>query len=132
MAQSAVSSQATFSLKTFLTAAVIGAFGGFLGGLVGVGGGIIMVPLMVSYLRLTQHQAIATSLGVVLIVGTSGASVYLVRGDWDWLTVIGLAAGGIVGAYIGARAMARLSADRLRLIFSIVMLAVGMKFVFFP
>ncbi len=98
----------------------------------GVGGGIIMVPLMVSYLRLTQHQAIATSLGVVLVVGMSGASVYFIRGDWDWLTMIELAAGGIVGAYVGARVMARLSADRLRLIFPLVMLGVGMKFVFFP
>ena len=132
MAQFASASHANFSLKTFFTAAVIGALGGFLGGLVGVGGGIIMVPLMVSYLRLTQHQAIATSLGVVLVVGMSGASVYFIRGDWDWPTMIELAAGGIVGAYVGARVMARLSADRLRLIFSLVMLGVGMKFVFFP
>ena len=103
-----------------------------MGGLVGVGGGIIMVPLMVTYLRLTQHQAIATSLGVVLIVGTSGASVYLVRGDWDWLTMIGLATGGIFGAYVGAKVMAKLSSDTLRLIFSLVMLTVGAKFLFFP
>ena len=91
-----------------------------------------MVPLMVTYLRLTQHQAIATSLGVVLIVGTSGASVYLVRGDWDWLTMVGLAAGGLVGAYAGAKVMVKLSSDTLRLIFSFVMLAVGAKFLFSP
>ncbi len=55
---------------------VIGLLGGFFGSLVGLGGGVVMIPLMISMLKFTQHQAHGTSLVAVVVVGAVGAATY--------------------------------------------------------
>ena len=90
-----------------------------------------MVPLMVAFLGLRQHQANATSGGVILFIAAAGFSVYMVRGQVAWLTLIGLAAGGVFGSYLGARTMVKLSSQRLRQVFGVVVLSVGTKLIFF-
>lgn len=53
----------------------IGLLAGILGGLLGIGGGIVMIPLMVGFLKVTQHKAHGTSLAAMVFVGTGGSAL---------------------------------------------------------
>ncbi|MBA4419429.1 MAG: permease, partial [Syntrophus sp. (in: bacteria)] len=63
---------------------VTGFSGGLLGGFVGIGGGIVMIPLMTHFLRLTQHQAHGTSLVAIIFTASIGAVTYATHGDVNW------------------------------------------------
>jgi hypothetical protein len=96
------------ALKRYWPAVLLGLVAGFQGGLFGVGGGIVMVPGMVLFLAIPQHRAHATSLAA-MIASSSAAVIPLAtnhRIDWD--TAGFLAAGSIVGAYLGARLFSRI------------------------
>ncbi len=103
----------------------IGAAGGFLAGLFGVGGGIVMVPLLVAAMRLDQHEAQAVSLAVMLPpVGIPGVLAYAqARGTLPWETMGLVAAGFAVGAFLGARVAVGLRTARLSRAFSVFLLA---------
>ena len=60
---------------------IIGFFGGLFGGLVGLGGGIVMIPLMTWLLKLSQHQAHGTSLVAIVFVSIVGAGAYFINGS---------------------------------------------------
>jgi uncharacterized membrane protein YfcA len=81
----------------------IGLCAGVFGGLVGIGGGLIMVPLMVGVLKLTQHDAHGTSLVALVFTGISGAVTYALNGSIDLTAAICLAATAMLTARAGAR-----------------------------
>ena len=108
---------------------VIGALGGTIGGLVGVGGGIVMVPMYVALGGFRQHLASGTSLGVMIAISLAGAIPYLVRGQWDWPLAGWLAFGAAVGVQVGTRVMTKLSSHLLRGLFGLLLLGVGMRMV---
>lgn len=81
----------------------IGLMAGFFGGLIGVGGGIIMIPLMVGIIKLTQHQAHGTSLVALVFTGIAGAATYASKGSVDVLAAVLLASTAIFTARAGAR-----------------------------
>ena len=76
---------------------------GIMSGLLGIGGGVFLVPIMVSYFAVTQHAAQATSLAVVIPTGVAGALVYGFHGNLDLPVTINLIVGSMLGASIGAR-----------------------------
>ena len=80
----------------------IGLGGGLLSGLLGVGGGIIMVPLLVLWAAYSQRDAHALSLGAIIPISIAGIATYGVAGEVRYWQALGLAAGSIVGARIGA------------------------------
>jgi hypothetical protein len=80
----------------------IGVLGGFFGGLVGLGGGVVMVPLMTGIAKLTQHKAHGTSLLAIVFTALAGALTYYYHGAADWLVAILLAVTAILTARIGA------------------------------
>lgn len=82
---------------------IIGLLGGFFGSLVGLGGGVVMIPLMISLLKFTQHQAHGTSLVAVAFVGAAGAATYAIYGTTDWKIAILLALTATVTARLGAQ-----------------------------
>ena len=82
---------------------VIGLAAGLFGGLVGVGGGVIMIPLMVGLLGMSQHRAHGTSLVALVFTGISGAVVYFQKGSVDIVDSLLLAAAAIFTASAGAR-----------------------------
>lgn len=91
-----------------LPAAVAGAFGGGnLSGLLGVGGGVVTVPIIHLLMRAPMPVAVTTSNFMIGITAAAGAYAYLVRGDIDPRfaapIVVGVTVGGIVGARVGAR-----------------------------
>ncbi|ABO50104.1 protein of unknown function DUF81 [Desulforamulus reducens MI-1] len=82
---------------------LIGLAAGFFGGLVGLGGGVIMIPLMVGILKMSQHQAHGTSLVALVFTGLSGAVTYALNGSVDIVASALLASTAIFTARAGAR-----------------------------
>ena len=86
-----------------LTAAfLIGLVAGLFGGLIGVGGGAIMIPLMVRHFKLSQHQGHGTSLMALVFTGLAGAFTYYLHGSVDFMAAGLLAAAAICTARFGA------------------------------
>ncbi|MDQ4071475.1 MAG: sulfite exporter TauE/SafE family protein [Actinomycetota bacterium] len=111
----------------------IGFLGGFLGSLLGVGGGFAMVPLQVLWAKVGQHRAVGTSLAVIVPVGLAGVAIYwLAGGRVDFRLAVPLVIGSVLGAYVGVRAMARLPEDKLRRAVALVLLVAGVKQLVFP
>jgi len=81
---------------------LIGIVAGMFGGLVGLGGGVVMIPLMVGVLKLTQHQAHGTSLVALVFTGVAGAITYALKGSVDLTASALLAATAIFTARFGA------------------------------
>ena len=85
-----------------------------LAGFLGLGGGVIMVPMMVGVFSFSQHHAHGTSLAIIPAVALVGAIIYALRGDVDWVLVATIGPGSIVGVIGGAKLMMRVPAQRLR------------------
>ena len=85
------------------TLGVIGAAAGALSGLLGIGGGILMVPAFSAWVGLPLKETIATSLACVGIFAIPGTITHAIQGDINWTFALALAAGVIPGARIGAQ-----------------------------
>jgi len=109
---------------------VTGVAAGFFSGLTGVGGGIVMVPLLTSRLRLSQHRAHATSLTIAVFVASAGVVGYWLRDHIEWGLVLWLALGGAIGAFLGATTMTRVPERQLRGLFGAFMLVVAVRLFF--
>jgi uncharacterized membrane protein YfcA len=108
-------------------AVAVGVAAGVLSGLLGVGGGIVMVPLLVAVVGLGQHEAHATSLAAIVPIAAVGAARFAAAGNVDPVLAALLAAGSLVGAPLGARLMARTHEDVLKLVFGALMIAVALQ-----
>ncbi|MDQ4126595.1 MAG: sulfite exporter TauE/SafE family protein [Actinomycetota bacterium] len=109
---------------------VAGIFIGSLSGLVGVGGGVMMVPLMVLGMGLTTKGAVSTSLAVVMFTGVIGAAGYVATGfrdPQDLLSLPPLIVGSMVGAPLGVRLRDRLPSGVIRVIFGAFMVIVALR-----
>lgn len=101
--------------KNILSSFFTGMTAGIIGGVMGIGGGVVLVPLLIKFFKIEQHKAHGTSLTIVFFIALSGAILYILRGDINWLLVAEIAAGSICGAVIGARLMLKIPRKRLRL-----------------
>jgi uncharacterized membrane protein YfcA len=110
-----------------LSGVLTGVGGGAFSGLTGVGGGAVMVPLLTSWLKLGQHRAHATSLAVITVVAAAGMIPYWLAGNIDWPLALTLLPGAVAGVYLGARAMLRVPALQLRLLFGAFLLFVAFR-----
>ncbi len=112
---------------------LIGLMAGILSGLVGVGGGIVLVPALVFFLGYTQHQAQGTSLGVltfpvVILAFLKYYSDTKAMGQPIDMKVIGLlAATFIIGGYFGSRLALKIDQDMLKKIFGVILLFTAFK-----
>ena len=119
--------------QLIITALLIGLAAGMLSGLVGVGGGIIMVPALVFFLSYTQHQAQGTSLAVLTLPVVILASVYYYyecrnAGTPIDLRVVGLLSiGFLVGGYFGSKLALALDQDLLKKIFAVILFYTALK-----
>lgn len=102
----------------------IGLVVGFANGLFGAGGGSLLVPAMQKFLKFETHKSHATALAVILPLSVISAIVYVWGVDVEWLKVLAVSAGGVVGGVIGAKLLKKLAAWWLHIIFG-TMLAVG-------
>ena len=107
---------------------LIGLFAGMLSGLIGVGGGIIIVPALVFFLGFTQHEAQGTSLGLLLLpVGILAVANYYKQGYVDIKVVVIMCAAFIIGGWLGSKLSLALPADTVKKIFAIVLFYTAIK-----
>ena len=119
------------SMTTIISLIIIGLLAGILSGLVGVGGGIVMVPLLVLFLGFSQHQAQGTSLAVLAIpVTVLAAFNYYNEGHVNWKYAIIMAVFFVVGSYFSSKFAISLDQKMLKKIFSIFIIAVAVKMLF--
>jgi uncharacterized membrane protein YfcA len=105
----------------------IGAVTGLTSGLFGVGGGIILVPILVILFKVNQHKAQATSLVVVALAAVTGAMTYALADSVAWLAVPFLIAGGLVGTLLGTIAVKKVKDRILKLVFGIFLVFVAIR-----
>jgi uncharacterized membrane protein YfcA len=113
----------SFALDPKLLA--IGVGGGLLSGLLGVGGGVVMVPLLVLWAAYPQREAHAISLGAIIPISIAGIATYGVAGEVRYWQALGLAAGAVVGAQIGALLLARIDERLLKIVFGTFLVGVA-------
>jgi uncharacterized protein len=107
-----------------------GIFIGSISGLVGVGGGVVMVPLMVLGMGLTTKQAVSTSLAVIMFTGLVGAAGYVATGFRDvqeLLSLPPLIIGSVIGAPLGVRVRDQLPESAVRIGFGVFMVIVALR-----
>lgn len=112
-----------------VTLVAIGFAAGIGSGLLGVGGGTVMVPLLVAAVAFTQHRAHATSLAAIVPIAAVAAVVFAADGVVEYDTAALLAAGAVAGAPLGARAMARLGERSLEAVFGVLLVVTGVAMV---
>jgi uncharacterized membrane protein YfcA len=104
-----------------------GVFIGALSGLVGVGGGVAMVPLMMLGMGLGTKRAISTSLAVVMFAGIVGSIGYIATGFSDLVSLPPLILGSMVGAWIGVRFRELLPENVVRVGFAVFMVVTALR-----
>lgn len=106
---------------------LVGLVGGLLSGMFGVGGGIVMVPLLVTVARMDQRRAAATSLAAILPTAVVGATQYLVRGEADLAVAAVVAVAAVGGSWLGTWLLRRLPVAVLRWGFVALLVVVAVR-----
>ncbi len=116
---------------------LLGACAGFAAGLLGIGGGVILVPLFLWLFPkagfppdLVVHSAFGTSLAIVFPTAVSSVLGHRKRGNIIWGIVLYLIAGGVLGSFIGSSLAAVLPGEKLKIAFGVMQIAVSLKLFF--
>lgn len=122
----------TLTLGIIAVMLLIGLASGALSGLVGVGGGIIIVPCLVFFLAFPQKMAQGTSLGILLLpAGLFGVWEYYKKGQVDFRVVLIVAVGFIIGNFFGSKLALSLNDKMLKKIFAVTLIVIAIKILFF-
>jgi len=110
------------NIETVLLLIIVGLAAGVLSGMVGVGGGIIIVPALVIFLGFSQHQAQGTSLGLLLLpVGILAVMNYYTKGYIDIKVVAIMSIAFVLGGWLGSKLSLSMPQDTVKKIFAIVL-----------
>jgi len=121
------------SIQTIIILILIGLAAGMLSGLVGVGGGIIIVPALIYFLGFSQKQAQGTSLGILLLpIGILAVMQYYKQGYVNIQYVLLVSLSFVIGGFFGSKlATTSFSDEKLKRIFAITLLLISIKMLFF-
>jgi hypothetical protein len=120
------------SLADRLRGVGAGALAGFTGGLFGVGGGIVLIPILTGPFHLGQHEAHGTSLAVIGATALAGLVVYGGAAHVAWGTALLVGLASIASAPVGARLAGHVSPRGLRLAFALFLVAVAIRLAWAP
>ncbi len=109
---------------------VIGLLAGLLAGLLGIGGGVILIPGFMTFLHMDVKRAFGTSLFCIALMAIPGSIVHYCLGHVDVALFLLLSAGVIPGSYLGSRFTIKAQDRLVMLLFSLFLLAVGIIFIF--
>src|SRR5690606_13284764 len=111
---------------------IVGLLAGFMSSLVGIGGGVIIVPALALIFGLNQKEAQGTSLLMLsLPVAFIGAFNYYKNGYVNWKIALMLAATFVVGGYLGSKVALDLNMSVITKVFAIFMIVIAIKYLFF-
>jgi uncharacterized protein len=120
------------SVQTIVLLIIVGVAAGMLSGLVGLGGGVIIVPALVFLLGFSQYEATGTSLGILLLpAGIFAVMNYYKKGYIDIKVVLLIFTGFLIGGYLGSKISLSLPQATLKKIFAIVLILIAGKVLFF-
>ena len=119
------------TLQIILILLAVGLAAGFLSGMVGIGGGIIIVPVLVYFLGITQHQAQGTTLFMFLFpIGILGVMNYHKQGYVDYKTALIICSTFVFGSYFGSKLSISLDQKTVKQIFGAIIILLGAKMLF--
>lgn len=119
------------TIQILLILLAVGLAAGLLSGMVGIGGGIIIVPVLVYFLGFTQHQAQGTTLFMFLLpIGILGVMNYHKAGHVDFKTALIIGATFVVGSYFGSKIAITLDQKLVKQIFGAIIIIMGAKMLF--
>jgi len=108
----------------------MGFAAGAMGGLLGIGGGVLIVPALVFFLAFDQHRAHGTSLAIVIMLSLVGVVTYFSHHNVDLLFSAGIAVGGMVGAVIGGCIVQHIKSTALRRMFCMLLIATAVRMIY--
>ncbi len=117
--------------KNKILMSVFGTIIGFINGIFGAGGGMLVVPAFEFVFKKQPEVAHATAILVILPVTLASAIVYIAKGIFDLGLTLSVGSGVVVGGVLGAMLLGKLKAKAVRIIFSILMIFAGIKMAFF-
>lgn len=118
--------------QTILLLLVVGLLSGMLSGLIGVGGGIIIVPALIILLGFSQQQAQGTSLGILLLpVGLLAVYNYYKKGFIDIKVVLIMSVAFVIGGWFGSKIALNISQTALKRVFAVILVVIATKMLFF-
>jgi uncharacterized membrane protein YfcA len=109
-------------------AAGIGVIAGLLSGLLGIGGGIVMLPAYFTILKMPVKRTTGTSLFVAGLMAVPGTLAHSYLGNIDWNIAAGLGAGALVGSYVGSRITISSREGRVRLYVGLILVTIGVVY----
>ena len=115
----------------YLIAGIIGLVSGITSGLFGVGGGVVMVPAMMFFMKLDIKTSVGTSLAVIIPTALMGSAKHYTQGNVNWPTALSLAPMAIVGGWGGAWLTTQISSGSLKRIFGGFLVLVGFRLLLF-
>lgn len=120
------------STEQILILLLIGLLAGFLSSMVGIGGGLVIVPALILFYGMDQKAAQGTSLLIIALpVTAAGAYAYYQAGNLSWKPALVIAVTFVIGGYLGGLTAQKLDPALIRKLFGILLLYVAIKFLFF-
>ena len=115
--------ESCYKLRYLLAGGLTGVTNGLCGG----GGGSVLVPMLTGYCRLSQREAFATSVAVVLPLCVLSVTIYLLRGNLDWMGAVPYLIGGAAGGYVGGRWFKGMNMGWLKRAFGLLLIYGGVR-----
>lgn len=116
-------------MKNIFNSSLIGFLTGFINGLFGSGGGTILVPALQKILKVDTHKSHATAIAIIFPLSLLSTFIYLKNIQIDIKMVFHLSVGGVIGGYIGANLLTRISPKILRKCFGIFMVVASLRMI---
>lgn len=115
--------------QKILIGVIGGLFVGFLSGFFGGGGGMIVVPLLIFALGLAEKEAHATAILTILPISIASSIVYMTSGNVNYLQLLYATIGFVIGGAVGALLLNKMNNVFIRVLFSLIMIAAGIKII---
>ncbi|MEX1188702.1 MAG: sulfite exporter TauE/SafE family protein [Bacteroidia bacterium] len=118
-------------VNTVIILMLIGLFAGFASGMIGIGGGVVIVPALVYFLALSQHEAQGVSIGMLLMpVGFLAAYNYYKSGNFHFNYSLTIGITFVIGAFLGSKLSLNIDEVLMKRIFGVIMLILAIKMIF--